>query len=378
MARTGKVLRKIVLMARVIAVFSAAFCGACDEPAPIRIGFVGSFTGRAADLATGGRDGALLAVETANAAGGIRGRKIELLVEDDGNNPNMALAADKRLIDADVAAIIGHMTSQMSVAAVPLINRSKILMVSPTTSTNELSGIDDYFFRVYAANKVEASELGRVAREKMKLGRVAVALDNTNRAHSETWADSFNAGFSALGGQIVLRRPFEASDEGLLIAVAKDLLAEKPDGVAILAGSLDTGLLSQYLRRDGFNGQIFTSQWSITPDIFIQGGSTTDGIVFNNLYNQDNKTPRHLEFLRTFESRFRYQPGFAAAFGYESATVILGALRQTLHPDEMKAAVLKIRKFQGLQAEFEFDAYGDCQRQPFLKTIRGGRIVDAD
>lgn len=362
----------------VVAVAAAVLAGGCGEPDPIRIGFVGTFSGRAPDLAVGGRDGALLLIEQINAQGGIDGRALELVVDDDRNDPAEVVAANRRLIEQGVVAIIGHMTSQMSVAAAPVVNAAHVVMVSPTTSTNELTGIDDYFFRVYAANAVEAEALGAVAGGRLGSHRVATALDVTNRSHSMTWRDSFARGLARAGGSIVLSREFETSNAARLTGVAGDILGQAPDGVAILAGSLDTGLLCQYLRAGGYTGPVFTSQWSITPDIFLHGGGAVDGIVFNNLYDRDDTSARHKAFVEAFGARFRYAPGFAAAFGYESAGVIAAALRRTRDRDEIKQAILAIGRFQGVQSEFEVDAFGDAARKSYLKTIRGGRIVDFD
>ncbi len=133
----------------------------CEEPKPVRIGFIGELTTRAAGLATSGRDGFLLAIEEVNARGGINGRQVEGLVVDARMHKETALHAIHKLADAQVSAIIGPMTSQTAVTIVPTINSLKIPLISPTASTNALSGIDDYFFRVYYTNAQAAQLLAK-------------------------------------------------------------------------------------------------------------------------------------------------------------------------------------------------------------------------
>ena len=114
----------------------------CDNNKPIKVGFVGGLTGRLSDLGIAGRNGVIMAIEEINKAGGINKRPIELITKDDKQDPEVAVNVDKELIDEGVVAIIGHMTSAMSIAALPLINKKQILMISPTTSTNKLFGIE--------------------------------------------------------------------------------------------------------------------------------------------------------------------------------------------------------------------------------------------
>ena len=126
---------------------------ACSKPEPIKIGFVAGLTGRVADLGTSSLNGAVLAVEQCNAAGGVAGRPVELIVRDDGQNSGAARQAVKELIDAKVEAIVGHVTSSMSMASITQANEAKLVMISPTVTTAELSGKDDYFFRVLNATR---------------------------------------------------------------------------------------------------------------------------------------------------------------------------------------------------------------------------------
>ncbi len=100
----------------------------CDDKKPVRIGFAGGLTGRVSALGTAGRDGVVLAVEEINSRGGLNGRPVELVVRDDKQEPEPALAVDRELIDEGAAAIIGHMTSSMTLAVQELVNKEKILI----------------------------------------------------------------------------------------------------------------------------------------------------------------------------------------------------------------------------------------------------------
>lgn len=123
-----------------------------------KIGFSGTLTGRGTEFGTRDRNAAQLAVYEINKNGGIKGRPLVLITKDDKNDPDTARKVDQELIDAGVVAIIGHPTSHMTLASVALMNTIKMLMISPTTSTTNLTGIDDYFIRVTPDNRAIAHE----------------------------------------------------------------------------------------------------------------------------------------------------------------------------------------------------------------------------
>ena len=135
----------------IIAVLTAFFAWSCTNSEPIKIVFVGGLTGKGSALGIEGRNGASLAVTLINENGGINGRKVQLITKDDKQNSGKAREVVQELLDEGVSAVIGHMTSTMSIAGSEKTNQNKVVMISPTTSTSELSGIDDYFFRVYPA-----------------------------------------------------------------------------------------------------------------------------------------------------------------------------------------------------------------------------------
>ena len=157
---------------------SSLFC--CSPKESVKIGFLGGVSGRVADLGIAGRNGALLAVEMRNRTGGINGRTIELLVEDDQQDAEQAKAAVQRLIDHKVEAIVGPMTSMVAMATVPLVNQARIVMMSPTVSTQDLSHIDDYFFRVISSTAEYAHKSADYQAMQQGIRQVAAAYDLRN------------------------------------------------------------------------------------------------------------------------------------------------------------------------------------------------------
>ena len=157
------------------------------ERKPVRIGFVGGISGRVADLGVGGRNGALLAIEERNASGGINGRPIELIIRDDEQNPETARKVTRELVEQNVEAIIGPMTSSMALAIVPIINRARLVTISPTVTTTELSGLDDYFLRVLPDTHTYAPKSAHFHFEKSGLRRAALIYDTGNRSYTESW-----------------------------------------------------------------------------------------------------------------------------------------------------------------------------------------------
>jgi branched-chain amino acid transport system substrate-binding protein len=113
---------------------------------PIIIGFSAQLTGGQAELGVQERNGVQLAVEKINESGGIAGREISLIIHDDLGIPKEAESGDGELIKQGVIAIIGHATSAQTLAGLKVTNPANVIMIAPTVSTPELSGLDDYFF----------------------------------------------------------------------------------------------------------------------------------------------------------------------------------------------------------------------------------------
>ena len=266
----------------------------CTAHEPVKIGFVGGLTGRIADLGIAGRDGVVLAAEETNREGGIGGRPIELIVRDDAQDPNQAVRVDLELIEEGVAAIIGHMTSSMSVAAVPIMNEHKVLMISPTTSTNELTGIDDYFFRVYPYSAQTSSLLAQHVFQIMGLRRVASIYNANNREFGESAFHPFREEFERLGGSVVYVETFLSGSEVHFLEIVKRIIASEPDCLYVLANAMDTAMICQQLYKLGRHLQVITSDPPATDEFLQFGGRSVEGMFFMNTLNRNSREPPHV------------------------------------------------------------------------------------
>ncbi len=257
--------------------FVALFLVSCTEDAPIKIGFVAGLTGRVADLGVAGRDAVTFAIEEQNQAGGILGRPLELVTRDDQQDVKTLKRAVEELIDQHVVAIIGPLTSSMAVVAQPLVNANKVLMISPTAKTDQLSGLDDYFLRVTDPISKNAQKLASHVTQEMDLKRFAVVYDLSNRAFTETWLHSFTNALETHGGQVVAVETFTSKPEAHFLPIARRILQSEPEGVLLISSAIDTALLAQQIRKLESPVELFSSEWASTTDLLSFGGRLLRG-----------------------------------------------------------------------------------------------------
>lgn len=350
----------------------------CSRDTPIRLGFAGGLTGHVADLGISGRNGAILAVEQRNSIGGIQGKPVRLFVEDDGQNKQTAVEAATALLEQGVAAIIGHMTSSMSAATVPLANSARVVMMSPTTTTTELSGLDDYFFRVCATTDIYAAKMARYFREQRKLNKVTLIYDLDNRAYTESWTNYFNEEFSRLGGTIVQTVTFTSGPPTSFSQVARQALLLDTDGLIIAASAADAAMLCQQFRKLNVTLPIGTSEWAGTEKLIELGGRAVENVVVGQFFDRYSTEPGYLKFKENFKNRFGQEPGFASVGAYDATNVILDALAARKSGQDLKQTILDIGTFKGLQGKIRFDPYGDSTRETYLSQVKGGQFVKID
>jgi branched-chain amino acid transport system substrate-binding protein len=349
----------------------------CVEKEPIRVCFVAQLTGVQAELGVQERNGVQLAMEEINAAGGVAGRPIELIVRDDLGMPESAQKADRELMDACVVAIIGHATSAQTMAGLAVTNPARVVMLSPTATTPELSGRDDFFFRVSYSLTNRARALAQHIYQGRHMTRIAVISDSDNAAYSKAYLEVFADKYRSLGGMIVAQANFSSKALPDLAPLIAQLRSSNPDGLLIIASDIDTALIAQRTRLMEWPISLFATAWAQTETLLNNGGRAVEGLELTIAIPLSDPSPGYQDFKMRYQARFGKAPSFAAVLGYEAAKVLAVALQETGGRAEgLSQALVGIKNFRGIKDIFAFDQYGDVLRTFYLGAIRDGKYVE--
>lgn len=349
-----------------------AGCGKNNDP--ILLGFVGGTSGRVADLGVAGRNGVILAIEQQNAAGGIHGRLVELLVQDDGQDTEQARAAVSQLLEAGVIAIVGPMTSGVAVDVVDLANAARVPLIAPTVTTKALAGLDDYFLRVVAPTSHNAGVMADFIYFDENARRIATVYDMTNRAYAESWLDDFSNAFVEHGGERPVREAFVSGPDADFGAIMERLLATEPDAVGLVSNSVDAAVLLKELRVRAPELTVFTSEWAGTERLVELAGRYAEGVYAPQYLDRDSTQPAYLAFRDAYVARFGQEPGFAGMLAYDATRMTLTAIADSRNPRDVRDTILRTARYPGVQYPIYINQFGDGANTTFITQIRGGQF----
>lgn len=333
-------------------------------------------TGKQAELGVQQRNGVQLAVEKINAAGGISGRKIDLIIRDDFGVPEKAQTVDGELIKEGAIAIIGHATTAQTLAGLKVTNPAKVIMIGPNISTPELSGLDDYFFRVHPSFKNSAQTFAKYIYERSSIRRMAIIYDKDNLAYSKTYSTTCAEKFQSLGGNIIDEVSFSSVTQPDFSPILLKLRESKAEGLLIVASDIDTALIAQKARLMEWQIPMFATGWAQTETLIDKGGQAVEEMKFEQAYALTSNSQAFIDFKSRYKARFGIEPSFGAVYGYETALVLAEALKKTNgNKNELKKALLETHNFKGLMDTFSLDRFGDVERTTYLSTIRNGKFI---
>jgi len=352
----------------------AAALASCRPAEPVRIGFVGGLSGRVADLGVSGRNGAQLAIETLNAA--TDGPRYELRIEDDQHDPARMREAVASLARQQVAFIVGPMTSAMAVAGVPEIERLRIVMISPTANTHDLTGRDDHFFHVIADAPTGARQLADLLHRR-GVKSMAVLMDFKNRSYAQSFGGAAVQRLRELGGSVTLELSYESGSQVEFGALTERLLAGKPQLVLLASSAVDAALAAQQLRRAQPGVGLAVTAWAANDQLLQLGARAVEGAIVQQAQDPQSPAPAYREFQRRYRERFGEMPSAPAVSSYDALMVGVQALRRQAPGQKLRdvLAVPAGSSWAGLQRTIALDANGDNTSPVHLSEVRDGRLA---
>lgn len=349
-----------------------AGCGLHD---PVKLGFLSGQTGPFSDLGSAGLNGAILAVEQRNAAGGVSQRQIKLIIRDDEHNAAKAKASFQELVKEGVAAVIGPMTSAMATELVPLADKDRILLMGGTVVTKSLTGKDDFFLRAIAPTSYYATYSAGIHHQHFQPKRVTVVFDAANRDYAGNWAQDYAAELERLSGlraeiiEIDSRTPQELAN--LSAKIAKNT----PDLVVFSCSAKTSAGLIRTIRSQNDKVRFAVSAWAanrLLPEVAAQAA---EGTLVEQYHDLADKSEAYVRFVNAYENRFKLSPDYAAVIAYDATNIVLDGLALNPHREQLKETLLKKRNFQGLQVPIALDANGDAARQAFTTVVKSGQFA---
>lgn len=346
----------------------------CSPQQPINVGFVGGLSDRNADNGKSGLNGVTLAVEEFNRAGGVNGRLVKLLPQDDAQDPEAAAAAARTLVASGVEAVIGPFTSSMAKVIVPITSTAGIFQISPTLTSMDFYGKDDNLFRINRTTRDNARDYAEFMAAR-HYRQIAVAYDTRNINFSGSWLAEFRVATARTGSQIVAAVPYSSERDADFERVIRQMIAANPDSLLFIAGALDVARLAQQARKLAPRLPMGAAEWAATEQLVDLGGDTVEGLFIAQSFNRDDDSPRFKNFVEAYTTRFQRPPGYSSVAAYDAALVVLTALRQRMPGEPLKAAALRSGPYPGLQQTIRFDENGDTERKIFFAEVRGRRYV---
>ncbi|PIS11716.1 MAG: ethanolamine utilization protein EutJ [Bdellovibrio sp. CG10_big_fil_rev_8_21_14_0_10_47_8] len=357
-----------------VLLFTLPFFAACTKKNTneIVIGHFGSMTGSEATFGQSTDEGIRLAVDEANATGGIKGKKIKLITMDDQGKPEEAASVVTRLIEQEkVVAILGEVASSRSLAAAPIAQAKKIPMMTPSSTNPKVTQVGDYIFRACFIDPFQGTVMAKFATDTLKAKKVAVLRD-VKSDYSVGLADFFIQKFKELGGEIVADLSYQSQDVDFKAQLTQ-MKSKNPDAIYIPGYYTEVGLIARQTRELGIKATLMGGDGWDSPKLFEIGKSAVNGGYFSNHYSTESKEPAAIDFMAKFKEKYKRQPDGLSSVAYDATKMLLKAIENTteITPTNIRDQLAKIKEFVGATGKISIDENRNAVKSAVVVKVQG-------
>jgi branched-chain amino acid transport system substrate-binding protein len=380
------IIPSVILFAGVL--ISITGCAHHSANNQITIGAYGALSGPQSTFGTSMQAGMQMAIDEANAAGGVNGAKVNGIMYDDQSQPDQARIVVSKLIDEDnVVAILGEVASKNSMAAAPVCQQKHVPMVSPASTNPRVTEIGDYIFRTCFIDPFQGAVMATFATKDLHAKTAAVFYDST-QDYSVGLKQFFENTFKKQGGKIVIEQSYTTSsgtgDYHAQLTTIKD---SNPDVIYVPGYYGEVGTIAQQARQLGITAKFLGGDGWDSSKLFEGANGALEGSYYSNHYSPDSTEPAVVKFSKAFEAKYnKGVPDAMAALGYDATNVILAAVKSMGKPADgnyasedyhalLRDGLASTKNFPGVAGNITIGPDRNAVKPAVVLEVKGNKTV---
>ncbi|HEV8187074.1 MAG TPA: ABC transporter substrate-binding protein [Pyrinomonadaceae bacterium] len=364
---------KRILIASIVIASLLSACNTQGGDNKVRIGVFMSTTGSTANFGISSVNGIKMAADEINAAGGINGKQVELLVQDDRSDASEAATIVTKFVTQDmVHAVIGEVASSRSIAAAPIAQNAKIPMLTPSSTNPEVTKKGDFIFRSCFIDPYQGAAIAQFAAKTLGAKTAAIMVDRKND-YSTGLEKVINETFTRFGGKIVATQSYQEGDQDFN-AQLTSLKGANPEVLFVPGYYNDVGLIAKQARDKGITVPLIGGDGWDSEQLYKIGGTALNGSYFTNHYSPFDTDPRVVKFVNDYKQRYNSTPDALAATAYDAANIMFDAIKRSksLSGPDIRDALAATNAFPGVTGTVTFNQNRDAVKPIVMIEIKPG------
>jgi branched-chain amino acid transport system substrate-binding protein len=346
---------------------------AASSADPILVGAYASLTGKEATWGQSYEKGVRLAVDEINTSGGVLGRPLKLVLEDNQSKPGESATVARKLISRDhVVVVLGEVSSGRSLEAAPVCQQARIPMISNGTNP-KVTEVGAYIFRVAYIDPFQGTVMATFAKEKLGAHRVALLTDATN-AYAVGLGKFFREKFVAGGGTVALEQKYSAGERDFKAQLTA-IKQAAPDAVFVPGYYTEAGLIVAQARELGYTGPILGGDGWAAPQLLELAGAALANTFYCDNFSVEADSKVTQDFIQRYRARYHEDPDSVAPLAYDAVGMLRDALTRagSTDADKLRAALASIKDLPGVSGTITVDANRNPLKPAYIVGFKDGR-----
>jgi len=369
----------IFLLVLSMLIFAGCSQSASTNQNVIKIGVNYELSGKVATYGQSSVEGIELAIEQINEAGGINGKKIQLVKYDNKSEASEATTLATRLMTQDkVVAVLGPATSGAFMATIPVANQNKVPVISGSATANNVTvddnGVKEYAFRICFTDSQQGSAAATFALENLSSKKAVIIMDSSSD-YAKGLADAFTSTFEAGGGTIVAQEAYMEGDTDFN-AVLTSIKGKDFDVIYIPGYYNEAGLIIKQARAQGINVPVVGADGFDSPKLTeLAGADALNDVYFTNHYSSVDSSSLVAEFVKAFKAKYNKEPDAFGALGYDLGRFVADALSRAEKADgeSLKKAIEATENFEGVTGNMSVDENHNVVKDIIVIELKDGQ-----